>query len=209
MSIICHFRDDVKLNKKNHFLQNPVIKGNIKRKKINGKFKSEEFYIIDFYGIKKDYYVISSFGRVFSLKANMEMKASTYSRSYPSITLQTEDGKHRTFLIHCLVARAFVPKSSSDKKLDRVFVHHVNWDNDYNYYWNLQWRSGYELSCMKKLTQKDEVDEDTIKVICGLLERGTPIVDIFEIVDRKVSKDRISKIKNKTIYKEISYDYTF
>ena len=62
---------------------------------------------------------------------------------------------------------------------------------------------------MKRLGQKDEVDDDTIKIVCGLLERGTPIVDIFEIVDRKLSKDRISKIKNRVICTNISSDYRF
>lgn len=133
-----NFKQEVKLNKNNFSVINPIDKNCIKRKKMNGKYIYEKFYVMDFLDIKENAYVISSFGRVFSLLNNIEMKTlKTNNLGYERVTLQTNHGK-QTFAVHCLVALAFVPKTISDKKMERMFVHHKNWDNDYNYYWNLE-----------------------------------------------------------------------
>ena len=206
-----NFKTDVILNKDN-FLSTCPIKGIApKRKKIDGKYIYEKFYKIDFYSIKKDYYLISSFGRVFSLVNNIELKYYSRKRDgYTVIRLQTENGS-KIFPVHCLVARAFIPKTTTDKKLNRLFVHHKNWDNEYNYQWNLEWRSQYEISIIKSIqTRKEYLEEnDLIKYTCKLLEMQTPIVDIFEILDKQISKEKISKIKNRQLFTIISSDYRF
>ena len=63
---------------------------------------------------------------------------------------------------------------------------------------------------MEKIQSKKELsEEDIAKVVCKLLERKETIADIFEIINGKMSKDKISKIKNGLIYKDISYKYHF
>lgn len=206
-----NFKTEVSLNKDNYLTTCPIDGVTTKRKKINGKYTYEKFYKIDFYNIKKDYYIISSFGRIFSLISEKELKQ--YSRKkdgYTALRLQTNDGS-RIFPVHCLVARAFITKTFADNRLNRVYVHHKNWDNEYNYDWNLEWRSQYEISIMKSVQTKKEYleEDDLIKYTCKLLEVQTPIVDIFEILDKQISKDKISKILNKRLFTTISRDYNF
>lgn len=191
---------------------NPINRANVKRKKINGQWVYERFYPINFFGIKENSYVISSFGRVFSLIKNKELKPNvdTKRNNYTCVTLCMENGKGKKFPIHALVAAAFIPRSNSDIRLNRTSVHHKNWDNDYNYFWNLEYRSPMEIVYMGRIQDnKDLEDDEIIKIICKLLELKIPIVEIFDIIDRRMSKDTISKIKNKKIFTFISDDYNF
>lgn len=208
----CNFRKDIKLNKENYSSKYPISKGNVKRKKINGKWVYETFYLIDFLEIKDESYVISSFGRLFSLVNDQELKpfADPKRNNYKTVILPTNSGKRKKFPLHVLVARAFIPKTVSDKKMNRVYVHHKNWDNDYNYYWNLEWRSPMEIIAIGQIqTNKNIEEDDIVKVVCRFLERGETIVDIFDMIDGKISKEKISKIKNKVIYQSISCKYKF
>ena len=205
-----NFKVDMEMNSKNYSSVNPINKTNVKRKKINGKYVYERFYLIDFLNIKKDSYVISSFGRIFSLISNKELIPCTDPKknNYKTVILMNNDGSQTKHPLHRLVARAFVEKTVSDKRMNRLYVHHKNWDNDYNYYWNLEWRSQMEIKAMEKLQSKKDIsEEDIAKVVCKLLERKETIVDIFEIINGKMSKDKISKIKNGLIYKDISCKY--
>lgn len=207
-----NFKKDIKLNDKNFLSTNPINKSNVKRKKINGNYIYERFYIIDFCDIKDNSYVISSFGRIFSLITNKELTPSTNSKrnNYRVIELCTNNGKKRKFSLHRLVARAFIPKTASDKKMNRVYVHHKNWDNEYNYYWNLEWRSPMEINMIGRLQKnKDIEEEEIVRIVCKLLEKSYTITDIFDIVYGKMSKDKISKIKNRLIYQTVSHGYRF
>lgn len=206
------FISDVITNEKNFLASNPINKKDVKRKKINGTYVYERFYLIDFLNIKEDYYVISSFGRVFSLYLNKELKChiDKSMNNYKTVFLLTNDEERHKFFVHRLVALAFKPRTISDKKNNRIYVHHDNWDNEYNYTWNLRWISPLELSVIKKIQLKDDIEEaELIRVVCKLLEAKETISDIFELVDRKISKDKISKIKNRIIYTNISCDYKF
>lgn len=207
-----NFNKDITLNDANYLSSNPINKSDVKRKKINGKYVYEKFYMIDFLNIKKNSYIISSFGRVFSLLTNQEIFGTSdkTKNNYNTIFLMCDDGKSHKFPRHRLVARAFIPKTVADKRMNRVYVHHKNWDNDYNYYWNLEWRSPMEIIMIGRVQKNKEIEEeDIVKVVCTLLENNETIVDIFEMLDGKISKDKISKIKNKYIYKEISDKYDF
>lgn len=207
-----NFNKEIQLNNKNYLLDNPIKKSDVKRKKISGKYEYEKFYLIDFLDIKDNSYVISSFGRIFSLISNRELKPNKEIKrnNYSCIILKCNDGTSCKFPVHTLVARAFIPKTASDKKQNRVYVHHKNWDNDYNYYWNLEWRSPMEIIMIGRIQNSKEIEEeDVVKVVCKLLEANNTIVDIFDIIKGKLSKDKISKIKNKAIYTHISSDYRF
>lgn len=207
-----NFKKEVQVNENNYSFVNPIKKTDVKRKKVNGKYIYEQFYLIDFLDIKEDSYVISSFGRIFSLITNKELKPTTELKknNYKTVILMTNDGKQSKHPLHRLVARAFVEKTASDKRMNRLYVHHKNWDNDYNYYWNLEWRTSSEIKLIGQVqTKKDISEEDIAKIVCKLLERKETIADIFEIIGGKMSKDKISKIKNGLIYKDISRKYHF
>ena len=206
-----NFKKEVTVNHDNFLPSNPFNKSDVKRKKINGKYVYEKFYLIDFLDIKENSYVVSSFGRVFSLITKKEMACNgcPSKNNYTSIILITKEGKQRRYPVHRLVALAFLPKTNSDKKMNRQFIHHKNWDNDYNYYWNLEWRNRVEIAAIEKINNKEMEEEEIVKVVCKLLENRETIVDIFDMIGGKLSKDKISKVKNKVIYKEISEKYEF
>ena len=131
-----NFKKDIVLNEVNYSFANPINKNDVKRKKINGNYIYEQFYLIDFFDIRDESYIISSFGRIFSLITKQEIKGHKNPKrnNYSTIMLRCNNREERNFPIHTLVARAFIPKTASDKRLKRVYVHHKNWDNDYNYY---------------------------------------------------------------------------
>ena len=206
-----NFKENVVLDKNNFSLINPIDKQNIKRKKINGDYIYEKFYLIDFYGIKKNSYVISSFGRIFSLISNRELKptVSIKRNNYTTVELCCENGKSRRFPLHVLVAVAFVPKIQCDKELNRVYVHHKNWDNEYNYCWNLEWRSSLEIKMIGRMLKSNITLDEIIKIVCILLERNTPLCDIWHIIQGNISMNKLKKIKNREIYSNISKKYNF
>lgn len=203
--------EEIVLNKNNYSSRNPINPGDVKRKRIVGGYVYERFYLIDFLGIKENSYVITSFGRILSILTGKELKPSSNKGNvYEKISLSMEGGGSKSFPIHRLVAITFVPLTTTDKRLNRCQVHHKNWDNLDNHYWNIEWRSVFETKMINDIYNgKIQTEEDIVIAVCKLLELKTPIVDIFEIIDEKMSKDKISKIKNRTIYTVASSDYRF
>ena len=199
-----NFKEEVILNESNFFTANPIDKKDVQRRKINGRYIYEKFYLIDFLDIKDNSYVISSFGRIFSLALNKELKATVDSanNNYTAIMLRTNSGKDRKFPIHHLVARAFIKKTTQDKKMNRVYIHHKNWDNEYNYYWNLEWRSPMEIIMIGRAEDNLGNEEEIIKIVDALIEKDETIGDIFDIIGGQLSKFKIIKIKNRMKNKE-------
>lgn len=105
----------------------------------------EMFYIIDFYNIKENMYIISSFGRIFSLYTNKQLKPDV-SRGYDRVGLVNSNGKRDTFFIHRLVAMAFVPKTLDDIQYCRKYINHKDTIKRNNYYKNLEWCTSKENS---------------------------------------------------------------
>ena len=207
-----NFKEEVTLNKANYSHINPINKKNVKRKKINGTYIYEQFYLIDFFGIKQNSYVISSFGRIFSLISDKELIPYPMKKrnNYTTIQLCCENGKTRRFPLHVLVAVPFVPKIDEDKKQKRIYVHHKNWDNDYNYYWNLEWRSPLEIMMIGRAqTNPDITEDELVKIACILLEKETTLSDIWIILQGQLSMNKLKKIKNRTMYINITKNYHF
>ena len=107
-------------------------------------YPSEIFYKIDFWNIKKDTYIISSYGRIFSLNNNREMSLVCQQSGYKQVQLAMEEGygnqfNRRSFRVHRLVAMAFIIKTPEDILLGRDIVNHKNLITSDNHVWNLEW----------------------------------------------------------------------
>ena len=91
---------------------------------------------IDGYGNK---YYISNYGRVKSYQHKIVkiLKPTLNNKGYPRVAL-CKNGKRRYYLVHRLVAIAFVP---NDDPLHKTTVDHINQQKDDAYYLNLRWLS--------------------------------------------------------------------
>lgn len=104
----------------------------------------EDFYEISSYGRvrSKSVYITTLKGRQYHRKCRI-LKAYKASDGYLK-TILTVDGKQKTFLIHRLVAQAFIPNPSNlplvnhkDENKTNNRVENLEWcDNSYNMRWN-------------------------------------------------------------------------
>ena len=134
----------------NLYFYNPVQPGNELNYGINPNYHltgyhydKEMFYILDLPELRKNKYVISSYGRIFSFNNNKEM-ATVHDNGYRRIILKKEDGLTKSYKIHRLVAMIFIPKTLEDIYLFRDIVNHKDTIKSNNYYKNLEWCTAQE-----------------------------------------------------------------
>src|ERR1700722_5523233 len=83
-------------------------------------------------------YSISNNGEIFNTKRKRFLKKSYWGK-YKTVTLYDDKNKMRTYKVHTLVAKAFVPNLKPE-----IFdeVNHLDLDKGNNYYKNLEWTTG-------------------------------------------------------------------
>lgn len=96
--------------------------------------KLEEWKDIDGY---EGYYQISTFGNVRSIRSNRNLSLKD-RLGYKCVNLSV-NGKARTFSVHRLVAKAFIPNYQN-----KPTVNHINEDKSDNRVDNLEWASSKE-----------------------------------------------------------------
>lgn len=129
-------------NPQNYYMYNPINQHDQLWYGVG--YPVEIFYKIDFWGIKKDTYIISSYGRVFSLNTNKEMTFTRQKIEYRTVQLVVEDGSgnefnKKGFRVHRLVAMAFIVKTIEDYQMGRDIPNHKNLIKTDNHVWNLEW----------------------------------------------------------------------
>lgn len=97
----------------------------------------------------KPYYMIDECGNVYSVRNGkpVKLKYDADKDSYYRISLQTIDGKRKSFRINRLVALTFIPNPN-----DYPVVNHIDGNKQNNYVGNLEWATisyntleGYKL----------------------------------------------------------------
>ena len=129
-------------NPQNYYMYNPINPNDQLWWGVG--YPYEIFYKIDFFNIKKDSYIISSYGRIFSLNTMKETSPITHNNGYLNIVLVMEKGygdlnNRKAFKIHKLVAMAFIVKTEEDYALNRDIPNHKNLIRNDNHVWNLEW----------------------------------------------------------------------
>ena len=104
----------------------------------------EIFYKIDFLNIRKDTYLISNYGRIFSLNTKSQMHNANQKSGYIRLNLTMEQGygdnyNRKSFNLHYLVATAFIIKTEDDILKGRDIPNHKNLITSDNHVWNLEW----------------------------------------------------------------------
>lgn len=111
---------------------------------INGYTPMELFALVVMENIKTNMYVVSSYGRVFSLNTKRELKQQTSDRSYRRVMLMNENNESQPVPVHRLVATMFIPKTQEDIYLGRIYVNHKDLTPNNNCIWNLEWVTAQE-----------------------------------------------------------------
>ena len=108
-------------------------------------YPEEEFAYISMEDICEHKYFITSYGRVFTVDGRELFPDYYYSAECSTTYIRIELScttyiKRRKFLVHRLVANAFIPRTSEDIALGRDCINHkINKDGRCNYVWNLEW----------------------------------------------------------------------
>lgn len=156
-------------------------------------------------------YSISNIGLVRNDERNRLLKNRIRDDGYISVVL-TNHGKQREFLLHRLVATAFIPNPENKPE-----VNHINGVKSCNYDYNLEWVTGCEniqhaydtgLNKGKKI-RTGRTPEHVIRGICELLESGTDLS--FVQIGEKFGVDRnvVMNIYHKLSHVDISENYDF
>ena len=97
----------------------------------------------------EDYYEVSNLGNIRRKKSRRVRKIS-YAQIYPTILLSVK-GKHTTFRVHRLVAKAFLPPIEG-----KTHVNHKNGNHKDNRVCNLEWVTQAEnnLHAYRQLNRK-------------------------------------------------------
>lgn len=85
--------------------------------------------------ISHENYLVSSFGRVFSIKRN-KILSQFNTLGYMHVALYDGHGNQQTKKVHRLVAEAFLDSAENDD-----VVNHIDGDKAYNFVENLEWCS--------------------------------------------------------------------
>lgn len=96
------------------------------------------------------YYMVSNYGRVYSLKQNKILKYSTVTSNYLEVKLKRNDGRFEHVKVHRLVAKMFIENPQS-----KPIVHHIDCNNQNNKADNLMWVTAEEhIEIHRQLREK-------------------------------------------------------
>lgn len=168
-------------------------------------------------------YIISSFGRLFSIhygytkcdKINLKEMKPTKNKvgGYYQSLLTYYDTKI-ICKIHRLVAYMFIPNLNKDLTI----VNHKDGNKENNYSWNLEWCNhsyntlhAYKNNLCKQnkgeSSKKNKYSEYNIRIACKMLEDNTPIQKICKTT--KISKRMIRHLLNYESWTHITCEYDF
>lgn len=97
----------------------------------------------------KDYYYITTCGRVFSTKGKLKELKLGVNRGYYHVCLQTKSNERKTFKVHRLVSLAFIPNPNNKPQ-----INHKDENKSNNYVCNLEWCTATENNNYGTRTQR-------------------------------------------------------
>lgn len=163
-------------------------------------------------------YMISSYGRVYSIKNKKILKPQKRPNGYLKVSLSRPDGpRDPNVSIHVLVAKYFC---GNDDPSNKIFVNHISGVKCNNYYKNLEWVTPSENNIhaiengLAKARGSENptsiYEEDTIRMILYYINRGYTQGQIYElvkdrknIVNRKKTIDLIKKLRRGVVWKHV------
>ena len=171
-------------------------------------YKSEEFKPVTYPGIEPDNYIISNYGRIYTIKTGNELAGYIDEDGYPRITLKRDKeaepqfkSKLKSCSRHRLVAHEFIPNPDNKEQ-----VNHIDGVKDNTYFENLEWCTNQEngihaydtgLNSNKgeQATLGGVYTENQIHEICQMLQLGMEPISILNYYGFKRKLDN-SKLYN-------------
>lgn len=86
-------------------------------------------------------YAVTSCGKVWSYRSEKFLKTKKQKNGYLKVNLY-KDSKPKTFLVHRLVAFAYIPNPENLETVD-----HIDGNKNHNYIKNLQWMTQKDNAC--------------------------------------------------------------
>lgn len=155
-------------------------------------------------------YAVTEDGKVFSFNSNsfklLKEDKSGYMRVYLS-----SNSKKKWFLVHRLVAQAFIPNPENKKT-----VNHIDGNKKNNHVSNLEWNTYSEnlnhaidigLRELQEFRVDRKLTDETVHTICKYLQEGFRNIDIANMLG--IDKYFVKNIKSGSQYKDIVSQYSF
>lgn len=137
----------------------------------------EEWKQIIIDGIEYNY-LISTHGRVFSLKTQKILKNRDTSKGYYRVALGI-DGKTQEFLVHRLVAYTFIP---NDDPVNKIEVNHIDENPKNNHVTNLEWcTSKYNVNYGKRTERQIRTYTEKHSRPIRCVETGEEFKNVSEV----------------------------
>jgi len=173
------------------------------------------WYKLNCDNIKDNLYEISETSEIRSAKTKKILKQRNHksrSSSYKDIALSTNIIKGKSFLVHRLVAKTFIPNPYNKPE-----VNHKNYDTKKNYCDNLEWmthKENVEYSKNNIKRGEDNINSsltnDQVYKICNMLQENKSYSEILFNIgmeDSDNNRDTVGNIKRGITYKNISKQF--
>lgn len=156
-----------------------------------------------------DKYAACVDGNILSLRSGKYLKVSTVSTGYSAVTL-SQDGKRENFLVHRLIATAYLPNPENKRT-----VNHKDGVPSNNELSNLEWATDREqaihyietgLKTKFKNEYREQPDE-TIHALCKMIVQNFRTKEICDALN--VSQSLVCNVRKKFQYTDISNEYNF
>lgn len=155
-----------------------------------------------------DQYAVTRDGRIYSIRAGRFMSLKENPNGYIGVNL-AKNGKKYRYLVHRLVAMAFIPNPENKKT-----VNHKDGVKSNNTLSNLEWATYSEqilhaidtgLRPNQSLRWDRKLSDDTVHKICQYLEEGFRTVEVARLLG--VQRHVVKNIRSGTQYMDIVSRY--
>lgn len=166
----------------------------------------------------KPFYMISNFGRIYSIQHNKILKQYVYPNTgYVRVVLRMNNDQSKDFTVHRLVSIAF----NKIPNYDQYEVNHIDGNKLNNCIWNLEWVTRKENIDHAWSTGLYSIGEDhhnanlsnnQVHIICKGLEDGKSYEEICSLANieyNSLNSSCISDIRYGRRWNHISCNYKF
>lgn len=163
--------------------------------------------IVGYKDIIDGMYEISNHGNVKNVVKHFQCMTSSNPAYYPGCKFYTTNGKYKSYELHRIVAKLFIPKEN-DKD---VIVNHIDNIKLNNHWRNIEWCT-YSWNNSHSLSLSPYVDIDILDYVRTLLFKYKYPMKIFKMIEKDkypmISHDLIEYVKNESDCSNRSWIYT-